>query len=105
MGAIAVATFAPEPLGEETLLSLALIREIAPEERPQRSVGFDPVVEPVDQGVDRRRAADAGNEIAADEATMCLRMIQESTVLHALLVLYWPAGNRSAARSRGCKRS
>jgi hypothetical protein len=69
MGVIAVATFAPRPLGEETLLSLALIREIAPEERPQRGVTFDPVVESVDQGADRRGGADAGDEIAAEEAT------------------------------------
>jgi hypothetical protein len=89
VSAIAVTSFAAEPLGEETLLSLALIREIAPEERPERWVSFDSIVEPLDQRVDRRRATDTRKNIATDEATMCLGMSQKSAVLHALLFSYW----------------
>src|SRR5713101_5476228 len=89
MSAIAVTSFAAKPLGEETLLSLALIREIAPEERPERRVSFDSIVEPLDQRVDRRRATDTRKNVATNEATMRLRMGQKSTVLHALLFACW----------------
>src|SRR6266481_5918913 len=87
MSAIAVTAFAAEPLGEETLLNLALIREIAPKERLERRVGFDSIVEPLDQRVDRRRTTDTRKNIATDEATMRLGMSQKSTVLHAVLFL------------------
>src|SRR5713226_1793582 len=83
--AIAVIFLTAEPFGEETRLRLALIRKIAPEQRPQRRVGFDPVVEPVDQRGDRGSAADLRKGISADKGTMRLRMSQKSTVLHAFL--------------------
>jgi hypothetical protein len=83
MGAVAVPSLAAEPFAEETLLCLALIREIAPKQRPQRGVDFDPVIEPIDQRIDRGAAADTGEHPAADERPMSLAMSQESTVLHA----------------------
>ena len=87
MSAIAVATFAAEPLGEEALLRRTFIRCIAPERRPQRRVGVDPVVEPIDQRIDRRAAAAAHEDIAADEAAIRLGMSQKSTMLHVFLVV------------------
>src|SRR6266478_4322263 len=95
MSAIAVTSFAAEPLGEEMLLNLALIREIAPEQRLERRVGFDSIVEPLNQRVDRPRATDTRKNIATDEATMRLGMSQKSTVLHALLFSYWRRGYQS----------
>lgn len=74
VSAIAVATFAAEPLGEEPLLCRPLIGCIAPEQRPQRRVGFDPVVEPIDQRTDRRGAADPQKDITTGEATVCIGM-------------------------------
>jgi len=47
ISALAVAAITTEPLGEETLLSLAAILEITAEKRPQRRICFDPVVEPI----------------------------------------------------------
>jgi hypothetical protein len=44
--AVAVSGITAKPLGEEALLRLALVVEIACEERSQQRVGFDPVVEP-----------------------------------------------------------
>lgn len=86
VSAIAVATFTAEPLGKEALLCRTFIRRTAPAQRPQRRVGVDPVVEPIDQRVDRRDAADAREDTAADEAAMRLGMSQEAAVVHALLV-------------------
>src|SRR5271166_5066170 len=97
MSAIAVISFATEPLGEETLLSLALIRQIAPEERPERRVGLDSVIEPFDQRVDRRGATDTRKNIATDEATMRLGISQKSTVLHALSLLTLAEGYSNIA--------
>src|SRR5947209_3615114 len=89
MSAIAVAMFAAKPLGKEALLRRTFIRRIAPEQRPQHRVGVDPVVEPIDQRIDRHGAADTHKDIAAGEAAMRLGMNQKSTVLHALLVSHW----------------
>lgn len=58
------ASFATEPLGEETLLPLTTSREIAPEERPEPRVSFDSLIEPHNQRVDRRRATCVGKNIA-----------------------------------------
>ena len=82
---IAVAGIAAEPLGEEVLLRLALAGKIAAEERPQRSVGFDAVVQRVDERCNRATAADASKEIAADERVVRLGVGKESTVLHRAL--------------------
>jgi len=91
MGAVAVPALAAQPFAEEAFLRLALIREIAPKERPQRGVGFDPVIEPVDQRIDGGAADDTGEEIAAGQGAMSLAMSQESTVLHTLPTsdIYW----------------
>src|SRR6266536_802919 len=85
MGAVAVSSLAAEPFAEETLLGFALNREIASEERPQRGVGFDAVVKPIDERIDRGVAADASEEIGADKGTMSLVMSQETAVLHGAL--------------------
>ena len=85
IGAVAVAALTAEPLGEEALLRRALVGEIAAEERPQRGVGLDPVVEPVDQRFDRGAASDAPEEIATDERAVRLGVGKESTVLHRAL--------------------
>jgi hypothetical protein len=47
-----------EPVREEAFLRLALGREVAPKERPQRGVDLDAVVEPIHQRVDRGTGAD-----------------------------------------------
>ena len=77
VGAVAVAGITAEPLGEEALLRPALIGEIAAKERPQRSVGLDAIVEPVDKRFDRGRASDAPEQIATDEGAMRLGVGKE----------------------------
>jgi hypothetical protein len=57
--------------------------------RPQRGVGFDSVVESVDQGVNRGVAADARKDVAANERPMRLRMSQKSTALHSHILVTW----------------
>ena len=81
----AVVSFSTEPVREEAFLRLALGREVAPEERPQRGVDLDAVVEPIRQRVDRDTAADAGNEIPAGEGTMRLRVREQAAT-------YWTLG-------------
>jgi len=85
VGMVAVAGVTTEPLGEEALLRLALVAEIAAEERPQHNVGVDPVVEPVDERLDRGTASDALEETATYEGAVRLRVGKESTVLHRAL--------------------
>src|SRR6266851_955041 len=85
VGAVAVARIAAEPLGEEALLRLALVGEIAVEERPQHGVGLDAVIEPVDERFDRGTASDAPEEIATDEGAVRLWVGKKSTVLHRAL--------------------
>ena len=85
VGMVAVAGVTTEPLGEEALLRLALVGEIAAEERPQRGVGLDAVVEPVDERFDRGTASDAPEEIATDEGAVRLWVGKKSTVLHRAL--------------------
>src|SRR5262249_31324459 len=84
--AVTVVTIAAEPLGKEGLLRLALVGEIAIEERPQRGVCDDPVVQPIDEGCERSAATNALEEIAADEGAVRLGVSQEPTVLHRALV-------------------
>ena len=100
MGAVAVPSLATEPFAEEPFLCLALIREIAPKEGPQRGVDFDPVVESINQRIDRRAAADTGEEIAADEGPMSLAMSQESTVLHGLPIIAKRQGHSKCENGR-----
>jgi hypothetical protein len=73
----------------EALLRLALVAEIAAEERPQLDVGVDSVVEPVDERLDRGTASDALEETATYEGAVRLRVGKESTVLHRALAKGW----------------
>jgi hypothetical protein len=44
--------WSPDPLGEEQLLSLTLVRKIPAENRPEHMVGLEAIVEGVNQPVD-----------------------------------------------------
>ena len=56
---------------------------MASKERPQREVGFDAVVESVNQRVNLVASANAADQVTIDERPMRLWMSQESAVLHA----------------------
>src|SRR6185503_17682386 len=77
VGAGTVFGGAAKPLAEKLLLRCALVGQVAAEQRPERAIGFDPIVEPIDQGIYRGATADAIEEIATAK-----RSGQESTVLH-----------------------
>src|SRR5262245_37136161 len=84
MSVVAIAAVAAEPFGEEALLGLTLVGEIAAEQRPQQRVGLDAVVESVDERFDCSMASDAPKEIATGERAVRLRADKESTVLHEI---------------------
>ena len=88
-GAVAVAAVTAKPLGEESLLRLALVDKIAVEERPKHGVGADPVVEPIDEHFDRGITSDPPEETATGEGAVRLRMGKKSTVLHRALASGW----------------
>ena len=80
--AVAVSGITAKPLGEEALLRFALVVEIAGEERSQQRVGFNPVVEPVDQPSDRGTTSNTPEEITTSERVVRLRVGKKSAVLH-----------------------
>jgi hypothetical protein len=84
IGIRAVRSFATQPFGQEALLGRALVLQVATEQRSQRRVRLDAVVQAVDQRLDRRSAADAVEQAAAGKWPRCLTRHQESTVLHAV---------------------
>jgi hypothetical protein len=83
IGAFTVLGCTAEPLREETLLCLALIREVAAEQWAQFRIGLDAVVQPVNQRADCRVPADARKQIAAYKRPKGFVMTQEAAVLHA----------------------
>src|SRR5262245_60413681 len=86
MSDTAVLSLTAKPLAEEAFLCLALVREVAPEERPEQSVSLNAVVEPIDQRLDSSVAADTCEKIAADEGMVRLWVGKESTMFHRALV-------------------
>ena len=92
MSVIAVISFTAEPLGEKALLPCTLIGKIAPEERPERLVGFDSVIEPCDQRVDHRGTTDTRKNGVTEAARMRLGLSQKSTGLHTLIFSHLRTG-------------
>jgi hypothetical protein len=93
IGSIGIRGLAAEPLDEEPLLGLSLIREIAAEERAQRGVPFDAIVEAFDQNLDRGATAHARQNVLARERAMGVRTSQKAAVLHRELLPHAMSSN------------
>ena len=81
VGLLAVTTRAAQPLSKEQLLHRPAVRDVAREQRAQLIVVPDPLVQQVNQPVDRRLAADPLEQISTTESPETRRMIQQAAVL------------------------
>jgi hypothetical protein len=77
----AVCAAAAQPFGKESLLAFALVEQVPTEQRSQGLVGFDAVVQSVDQRVDRRAAADLFEDGALGKRSMRADSRQKTPVL------------------------
>ena len=81
MGLLAVTTGAAQPLSKEQLLHRPAASWVAREQRAQLIVVPDPLVQEVNQSVDRRLAADPLEQLSTTESPETRRMIQQAAVL------------------------
>ncbi len=81
VGLLAVTTRAAQPLGEEQLLHRPAASQVAREQRAQLIVVPDPLVQQVNQSVDRQLATDPLEQIATTERPETRRIIQQDAVL------------------------
>jgi hypothetical protein len=91
VGLLAVTRRAAQPLGEEQLLHRPAGREVAREQRAQLIVVPDPLVQQVNQPVDRRLAAGPLEQTGTTESPETRRMIQQAAVLKSGHRLSFPA--------------
>ena len=81
VGLLAVAARTAQPLTEEELLHRPAAGQVAREQRTQLPVVREPLIQEVNQSVDRRLTADPLEQISATERPETRRMIQQAAVL------------------------
>src|SRR5262249_237125 len=96
-GPLAVTTWAAPPLGEEHLLPRLGASYVAPEEGTQLIRLLDPLVQDVDQPVDRRLTTDPFEQVGTAEGPEPGRVLQERAVLQT------GAGLRGQLPTKGCR--
>jgi hypothetical protein len=80
MGLLAVTTRAAQPLGKEQLRHRPAVRQFAREQRAQLIVVPDPLIQEIDQSVDRRLTADPFVQISTADGPDTRRVTEQPAV-------------------------